>query len=105
MSSFGGQTSEDGSRPKPQYLSRLRDRPHIPAELIGMEDEEYATLMRTSGYSERFITKELLKLQGFRETPQDAPPPIAEGPKITPQYAAWARRRRQQAGKGEKHDE
>ena len=70
-----------------------------------MEDEEYAGIMRASGYSERFIEKELLKLRGFREDHTEAPPPVTEGPKITPQYAAWAKRRRQQATKGEPNDE
>ncbi len=99
MGSFGGQASEGDTRQKPQYLSRLRDRPHIPADLVGMEDEDYAKIMRESGYSDRFIEKELLNLRGFREDHTPEPPPVTEGPKITPQYAAWARRRRQQATK------
>lgn len=101
MGSFGGQDSGGDARQKPQYLSRLRDRPHIPAELVGMSDDEYAELMRKESYSERFIEKELLKLQGFREDRPLEVPPVTEGPKITPQYAAWAKRRREQAGRNQ----
>lgn len=71
-----------------------------------MPEEEYAKILRSSGYGEPFINAELERLREYKDgiaTP--APESVIEGPTVTPQYEAWARRRRQQATEeGKKHD-
>ena len=98
MPAFSG--SDGGGRPKPPFLSRLHDRPRLPSELLSMSDDDYRKVLRDSGYGEIFIKAELAQLEEYRERIAPPPPPVAEGPRATPQYDAWARRRRQQATEG-----
>lgn len=106
----------DDARRKMPFFSALRERPHLPAELVRMplrceedlhfENEQccYYAVLKKGGYSDRLIEKELANLAALQERMAPAKSNKPE-PELDPEegaVAAWRRRKQSAADSKER---
>lgn len=69
----------------------------MPVEMLDMSEDEYGGMLKTSGYSERFIDQELEEFRQYKQrvlTSEKEKEAVEEGPHLTDQQNALNRRQK-----------
>jgi hypothetical protein len=90
-----------------QHMMLQRVRPALPVDLIDISSEKYEELLRSLGYSDRLIRKELEILAKFQAR-YAQPSRVGAGPSVTdaqnPMAAAFLRRKQRRVSETEEPD-
>jgi len=97
-SSFGFQTQSP--------LARNLQHPQLPAELLDLTEDEYASMLREWGYSEHAVQHELENWREYVEKlrPKDQVPDVKDGPTKGRLFDSWVKARRRRREQKEEPD-
>lgn len=84
------------------FMGRIpQGRPSMPVEMLDMSEDEYEEMLEKSGYSERFIERELEEFKQYKQrvlTTEKEKQAVEEGPHLTDQQKALNRRQKRLRG-------